>query len=354
MDPGGSATHVLFRCSRNWAVTGSRSEGWLLSVVIPTYNRRELVVRAVDSVLAQAGGAQLEVIVVDDGSTDGTDETISRKYGNDPRVRLICSARCHASGARNLGFAAARGDHVCFLDSDDFWLAGTIEVVLSIFHDHPGLAFVSVEGGTLETAGETPSQRIVAAAPGWSHADFPHRLLARGRCAAPGAGNVELLCGDFLPAIVNGDLFYLSGLTIRRAMVERAGPFNERFRYFNDWEFFARLCSVGPGAYVDYDGFRRDAGRPDQISRGRPVTAMARRRLFIVRAQLRRIARSDGAGPDEYMQRALDDACYGMARSLAASAHRRWHTLYLYHCIRRRHKIMRCLALLVGGRLLAR
>ncbi|HEY2395346.1 MAG TPA: glycosyltransferase [Rudaea sp.] len=325
-----------------------------LSVVIPTHNRRDLVVRAIDSVLAQARDLQCEVIVVDDGSVDGTDETVFRKYRDDPRVSLLRSVRRHASGARNLGFAAARGSYVCFLDSDDYWLPGTVETVVAIFRDHPHLGFVSVDGGTIETVHQPALQRIVAGdAPGWSHADFPHHVLASERRSAPDARNVNLLYGDFFPAIVNGDLFYLSGLIIRREVVERAGPFNERFRYFNDWEFFARVCSLGPGAYVDYDGFRRATGQPDQISRRRAPTAMARRRLFIVHTQQRRFAHAAESDRRQVLQRALDDAHYAMARCLADTPHRQWCRWYLYRCIRRGHKVLRCLALLAGGRFFA-
>ena len=151
--------------------------------------------------------------------------------------------------------------------------------------------------------------------------------------------------GDFFPAIILGDLFYLSGLVARREAVIGAGPFNERFRFFNDWEFFARLCLQGPGAYVDCTGFRRDTGRADQISRGRPMSAMARRRRFILRSLPHRFA----ARMDPYsrqLSRANDDATYFMARCLVRSTHRRWARRYLWRCLRRGYKPVRSLALL--------
>ena len=130
---------------------------------------------------------------------------------------------------------------------------------------------------------------------------------------------MRLRSGDFFPAIILGDLFYLSGLVARREAVIGAGPFNERFRFFNDWEFFSRLCLQGPGAHLDCTGFRRDTGRADQISRGRPMSAMARRRRFILRSLPRRFPvktaiyrRLTGA-----RQR---DAIYFMARCLADTA----------------------------------
>ena len=319
-----------------------------LSVVIPTHDRRALVVRALQSVLDQAPLRRVQIIVVDDGSTDGTADLLAQRYGEEARVELIRSPRRHASAARNLGFARARGSHVCFLDSDDYWLDGTLATIERVFAAYPTLAFVSVEGGTLATPAQPALDRIVAGdSPGWSHATFPRAPLQSARFdRADRSGCARLLHGDFFPAIINGDLFYLSGLVIRREYVVAAGAFNERFRYFNDWEFFARLCAQGPGAYLEYDGFRRDTGRPDQISRRRPATATARRRLFIVRSLLRRprlastYRRQLGAG--------LIDAYYQMGRALLESPHRAWAVRYLGRSIRRGHKVLRSVALLCG------
>lgn len=321
----------------------------LLSVVIPTHNRRGLVTRAIQSVLDQDRAGRVQIVVVDDGSTDGTSDLLMQRYGNDARFELLSSPRRHASAARNLGFEAARGEFVCFLDSDDFWLGGTLAAFEHVFATHPELAFVSIDGGTLATPERPALSRIVAGdSPGWSHAGFQAVPLQSTLIDLPGhAGSVRLLRGDFFPAIINGDLFYLSGLVIRRGCVASAGGFNERFRYYNDWEFFARMCLQGPGAFLEYDGFRRDTGRPDQISRRRPATAMARRHVFILHSLIRRnqARMSVYAKP---LQAALVDAHYQMARSLAVSGHSRWARRYLYRCFRKFHKTGRCLALLAG------
>jgi len=317
-----------------------------LSVVIPTHDRRELVLRALQSVLDQDAAADIEVIVVDDASDDGTADFLRQRHAADPRVQLLaCTDRRHASGARNLGFARARGDFVCFLDSDDYWLPGTLAVVRQVFRQNPQLAFVSVEGATLATREHGPLPRIVAGnSPGWSHAAFSRSGLAWQSIELDDAGAVALLLGDFFPAIVYGDLFYLSGLVMRRECAQGAGPFNERFHYFNDWEFFSRLCLQGPGAYVAYDGFRRDTGRCDQISRRRPPSALARRHLFIVRSLLRR---EDARGHAITLRRAFADACYMMARALVGASRRKVARRYVFRCLRQRYKVWRCLALLL-------
>ena len=94
----------------------------LVSVVIPTYNRSRLLMRALESVLSQEGVA-LEVTVVDDGSTDDTEEAVARL--DDPRIRFVSHAQnLGGSAARNTGIGMATGGYVAFLDSDDEWLPG--------------------------------------------------------------------------------------------------------------------------------------------------------------------------------------------------------------------------------------
>jgi glycosyltransferase involved in cell wall biosynthesis len=317
-----------------------------LSVVIPTYNRRELVLRAVASVLAQTDADTLQVIVADDGSTDGTVEAIAERFGGDERVSCVATTRGYACAARNAGFAKAVGDFVCFLDSDDVWLPDTLATFAAAFAAHPELAFVSVDGNTIEKPGQTIVPRVVGGhSPGWTHADFPSVPLQSQNFALPDGRVTRMLSGDFFPAIVLGDLFQLSGLVARREAILGAGPFNERFRFFNDWEFFARLCLQGQGAYIDCIGFLRDTGRPDQISRGRPMSAVARRRLFILRSLPRRFSERIGSYSPQ-LARANDDAIYFMARCLAQCSHRRWARRYLWRCLRRGYKPVRSLALL--------
>src|SRR4051794_30963492 len=90
----------------------------LVSVVIPTYNRADLLVGAVNSALGQSH-PHIEVVIVDDGSKD---DTKARVAAFDPsRVRFIAKANGGASSARNVGLANARGEFIAFLDSDDSW-----------------------------------------------------------------------------------------------------------------------------------------------------------------------------------------------------------------------------------------
>lgn len=97
-----------------------------ISVIIPTFNRREKIVGAIDSVLSQVG-VELEVIVVDDGSSDGTKSWLEQAYGGQGLL-VLCNKRCKGpAGARNTGILAATGELIAFLDSDDFYLPGHLQ-----------------------------------------------------------------------------------------------------------------------------------------------------------------------------------------------------------------------------------
>jgi glycosyltransferase involved in cell wall biosynthesis len=112
-----------------------------VSVLVSSYNYAAYVVDAVRSALAQAPPPH-EVIVVDDGSTDGSVEALQAAFGTDPRVLLITQANGGQMAAWIAGFRHATGDIVAFLDSDDLWEPGYLARVVDIFDDHPGVDYV--------------------------------------------------------------------------------------------------------------------------------------------------------------------------------------------------------------------
>ncbi|MEO7199127.1 MAG: glycosyltransferase [Dokdonella sp.] len=317
------------------------------SFVIPTFNRSKLTLRVIGSILEQDSTHSVEIIVVNDGSTDDTEAALHQHFGEDLRVRVITTAHNYTNSARNTGFDAATGELVCFLDSDDFWTAHTLSTVNQVFIRCPELNFLSIDGSTLSSPNHPEVARVVAGdAPGWSHSHFRNAsLTTRALILAGEPQPIVMLYGDYFPAIINGDLFYLSGLVIRRDAIARAGPFTEHFHFYNDWEFFARLCLQGIGGYINYDGFRRDAGRDDQISRGHPATAMPRRHLYILRSLSRRFP-EQAANYKDVLTHALNDAEYWLARCLLQTHHRRLARRYLVHCVRQRYKTGRSLILL--------
>src|SRR3712207_1908731 len=110
----------------------------LVSVVIPCYNQAHFLGEAIESVLAQSY-PNVEIIVVDDGSTDATSE-VARSY---PKVRLVRQENQGLSGARNAGLARSEGEYVVFLDADDRLLPEALETGVEYLEARPECAFVS-------------------------------------------------------------------------------------------------------------------------------------------------------------------------------------------------------------------
>jgi hypothetical protein len=104
-----------------------------VSVVMPTFNRRDTILRAIDSVRAQTL-EDWELLVVDDGSTDGTKDAV---VGLDRRLRLIVQDNTGVAGARNAALASARGQLIAFLDSDDAWTPHHLALASAFFEQHP-------------------------------------------------------------------------------------------------------------------------------------------------------------------------------------------------------------------------
>ena len=100
--------------------SGSTSRPTRFAVVVTSYNYRDYVVEAVESALSQSR-RPLQVIVVDDGSTDGSDALLRERYGNDDRVTLVCASNGGQLAAFQHGVSLAQAEVVCFLDSDDRW-----------------------------------------------------------------------------------------------------------------------------------------------------------------------------------------------------------------------------------------
>ena len=124
----------------------------LVSIVIPTFNRKHYVAAAIDSGLAQTHD-HCEVIVVDDGSADGTGRFLRRRYGAE--IRYIAQDNQGPGIARNRGIEAARGEYIQFLDADDQLHAQKVELGLDVFQNDPDVAVVYTHYQFVASDGET-------------------------------------------------------------------------------------------------------------------------------------------------------------------------------------------------------
>ncbi|MCG2739675.1 MAG: glycosyltransferase [Syntrophaceae bacterium] len=113
----------------------------VVSVVIPTFNRSGFIIEAIESVYAQTFG-DFDVIVVDDGSNDGTAEIVSEKF---PLIEVIIQKNRGVSAARNVGINHSKGKYIAFLDSDDLWLPEKLQAQVDFFRENPDISICQTE-----------------------------------------------------------------------------------------------------------------------------------------------------------------------------------------------------------------
>jgi glycosyltransferase involved in cell wall biosynthesis len=216
-----------------------------ISVVIPTYNRARVIGRALDSVLAQRF-LPVEIILVDDGSTDNTREVLSR-YGD--RVRIITQNHGGPSRARNLGVASSATPWVAFLDSDDVWSDIYLEKLAGAVAGTLGEAAVYFTNAEWETTEGTRTY--------WDmHGYRPH-------------GEVELVqeAGDLVYREVQPMLLPFS--LFRKDVYESIGGLHDNLWSAEDTHLFMRLAAVYPFCAVDAIGGRvtcDDLNRDDRLT----------------------------------------------------------------------------------------
>ena len=207
-----------------------------VSVVIPTHDRGRVVVEAIESALAQTH-PPLEVIVVDDGSTDDTAERVGRL--RDARVRYLRRSHAGVSAARNAGIAVATGDLVAFLDSDDLWKPDKAEAEIAALARYPSAGGVFSDLEKVDGATFVPS--------------FMRRTRVFSRLLAERAYRDGLLLSAraLSLCLLQEVPIKTPALTVRRSALERAGGFNEAWTSSEDWEFLLRFARRESLVYVD-------------------------------------------------------------------------------------------------------
>lgn len=207
-----------------------------VSVVIPTYNRAKILGKSIDSVLAQTYD-DVEVVVVDDASTDGT-ERLVREYGDD--VLYHCFEKNQgANAARNRGIELADGVFVAFLDADDYWRPKKLERQIQAFEDAPeccGLVHTAVEIQNFD--GET-IDKVPTASP-----DDPKR---------------RLLLGDHVGTF--------SSVVVKSQVFNNVDRLKGDLPSWQDWEFYLRVADEYDFRAVDDYLTVKRSGKDDQISK---------------------------------------------------------------------------------------
>ena len=206
-----------------------------VSVVVPTYNRAWCLAEALDSVLAQ-DVAGVELIVVDDGSTDGTPQLLA---GYGAAIRILRQENRGVSAARNAGIAAARGGLVAFLDSDDLWLPGKLRAQVDFFAEHPEALICQTE----------------------------ELWVKNGRRVNPGRRHRKRGGMIFEPSL-ELCLVSPSAVMMRRELFERVGRFDEALPACEDYDLWLRISLSHPIHLIATPLIVKRGGHPDQLSHG--------------------------------------------------------------------------------------
>lgn len=311
-----------------------------VSVLIPTYNRAAFVTQAIDSVLDQ-DFRDREIVVVDDGSTDDTPRLLAA-YGD--RIRYVRTENRGVAAARNTGMALARGEYLCYLDSDDLYHPAKLAVQAAFLDANPDVGMVYTEFSAFDDERGTWSEYHLRD----YHASAYRRggleyddlfddgrpLAAAGIPAAAipaGWETRQAWSGRIFDAYMLATVVFTNSMMFRRDALHAAGPQNPRFGFFHDLEFALRLCRTQRVAFLDVPSYRLRY-HPGQISTARGPRAAA----IAIRKQqdLLRVLKVHGLHDEDYYRRnaaTLDRQFSRLGRAVAlpllawddASAHRR-------------------------------
>jgi len=267
----------------------------LVSVIIPTFERGPVIGAALDSVLGQRF-ADLEVIVVDDGSTDETAELLERATTADPRVRPLHQSNAGVASARNAGIDVARGAFIAFLDSDDAWEPWHLALALAALDRYPEAGLIWTDADAIDVDGVVmPShlRRMLSAYRYFTLDELFAKSSPLGDLGVdipPPHRDERLYVGDVFSPMVMGNLINGSSVVIRREWIDAVGRFDERRRTGEDYEFYLRICRLGPVAFANLPDVRIRIGTSDRLSGPAMARPIARAYLEVLEATLARDA----------------------------------------------------------------
>ena len=204
-----------------------------ISVVIPSYNRKEFLKRSIDSAINQTK-EPLEIIVVDDGSTDGTEAMIKNDYDF---VKFIKQKNKGVSAARNIGIKVSIGEWICFLDSDDEWKKDKLEKQINAMKSNPGYKFFH-------------SNEI------WIKNGI--RINQKKKHKKYG--------GDIFDKCLDMCRISPSSVMIDKTVFDEVGNFNENLVVCEDYELWLRICDKYRVFFIDEPLIIKYGGHQGQLS----------------------------------------------------------------------------------------
>lgn len=211
-----------------------------ISVIIPVYNASALIDRCLDSVLSQNGEYELEVICIDDGSTDDSVAIIERR--NDSRIKLLRQENAGPASARNRGIEVATGKYLAFIDADDYWLPNFLSATVNFLESNEPCVAVSVAQKHLTTTGE-------------------HEAPYQWSTLAPENG---CILEDFYSFWSAHNHICTGSILIRTDIAKQSGGQRPDLRICEDLEYWALIASYGKVGYIPQLLFVSDGSKVTQ------------------------------------------------------------------------------------------
>ena len=265
-----------------------------ISIVIPTYNRAELLPRTLASVVAAMADDD-EIIVVDDGSTDDTAAVVGTATGPwHGRVRYLQVKNGGAGRARNTGVAAARYDLIAFADSDDVWLPHRLALPRQPMESDRALAFCFSNFGQLFPDGSIVPHWLVrwsGDTRSWDDILAPGRLYSE-RWPLPATlpqadAAVRVHVGSMYAQELHANYINVNTLLVRRSVVGDALHFAVDLPTYEDWECFALITRARDCAYLDVDTALQSSHDGPRLTQATPFESAKARITLIKRTWAR-------------------------------------------------------------------
>ncbi|MAI87260.1 MAG: glycosyl transferase [Candidatus Marinimicrobia bacterium] len=205
-----------------------------ISVIIPTYNRKKTLARAIQSVINQSL-SPFEILIIDDGSNDGTEEWVKENFQN---IKYIYQNNRGVSSARNIGIENANGDWVAFLDSDDEWLPNKLHEQLKAIESNPEVKFFHTNEIWIRNGVRVNQMK--------KHKKY--------------GGYIFEKCLDMCRVSP-------SSVLIQKEVFDNIGVFDESLRVCEDYDLWLRITSKYPVVFLDVPLIYKYGGHADQLSK---------------------------------------------------------------------------------------
>ena len=205
-----------------------------ISVIIPTYNRKKTLARAIQSVINQSF-TPFEILIIDDGSNDGTEEWVKENFRN---IKYIYQNNHGVSSARNIGIENAYGDWVAFLDSDDEWLPNKLHEQVKAIDSNPEVKFFHTNEIWIRNGVRVNQMK--------KHKKY--------------GGYIFEKCLDICRVSP-------SSVLIQKEVFDNIGVFDESLRVCEDYDLWLRITSKYPVVFLDVPLIYKYGGHADQLSK---------------------------------------------------------------------------------------